>query len=135
MISIEHLAGLGEALKELRWDARMKQVEVCRATGLTAPQVSRYENGRETPTLESLVKYLSAVGADFADLQRVLSAPQEAEPSSRLERGAETELRRADGRPQGTGRLLSIEREGMERLEHRMRSLEEWMVEMKKATE
>ncbi len=72
MISVELLSGMGEALKELRWHARMKQVEVCRITGMTAPQVSRYENGHEMPTVESLVRYLLAVGADLCDLQRVL---------------------------------------------------------------
>lgn len=77
MIRIEDLQRLGGALKELRWQARLKQVEVCRQTGMTAPQVSRYENGRETPTLESLVKYLHAVGADLGDLQRVLGESRE----------------------------------------------------------
>ncbi len=72
MINVEQLSGFGEALKELRWHARMKQVEVCRATGMTAPQVSRYENGHEMPTIESLFRYLVAVGADLGDLQRVL---------------------------------------------------------------
>ncbi len=135
MISIEHLAGLGEALKELRWRMRMKQVDVCRATGMTAPQVSRYENGRETPTVESLIKYLNAVGADFADLQRVLTAEPGAEPSSRLEHGSGPSSRLAGGRRQEGGSPMIIEREGMERLEHRMRSLEDWMLEMKKVSE
>ncbi len=72
MIDVEQLSGFGEALKELRWQARMKQVEVCRATGMTAPQVSRYENGHEMPTVESLFRYLVAVGADLCALQAVL---------------------------------------------------------------
>ncbi len=72
MINLEHLSDMGAALKELRWHARMKQVEVCRATGMTAPQVSRYENGHEMPTVESLVRYLVAVEADLCDLQAVL---------------------------------------------------------------
>lgn len=70
MIRVEHLSNFGEALKELRWRARMKQVEVCRATGMTAPQVSRYENGHEMPTVESLVKYLSAVARPCAVARR-----------------------------------------------------------------
>ena len=74
MITVDHLPHLGGALKELRWQARMKQIEVCRRIGMTAPQISRYENGRETPNLESLVKILQAVGADLCDLQRVLLA-------------------------------------------------------------
>ena len=31
MINVEHLSHFGGALKELRWRARLKQVEVCRA--------------------------------------------------------------------------------------------------------
>lgn len=138
MISIEHLENLGEALRELRWEARMKQVEVCRATGLTAPQVSRYENGRETPTVESLVKYLVAVGADFADLQRVLAGEEAVETSSRRQVGGDGAAAGEGATappPVANGRLLVLEREGMERLEHRMRSLEEWMLKMKKAGE
>ena len=123
MISVEHLSRFGEALKELRWDARMKQVEIVRGTGMTAPQISRYENGHEMPTVESLVKYLSAVGADFHDLQRVL----------------ETEAGAADGEPQPAGQsralrqvvsgLMELNIEGMEHIEHRMQSLEERLEE------
>ena len=129
MISLEHLSGFGEALKDLRWRARMKQVEVCRATRMTAPQVSRYENGHEMPTVESLVKYLSAVGADFRDLQRALEAaaagdqPSE-EPQPRVE---ENRLQQSPALRQVVGGLMELNLEGMERLEHRMRSLEELM--------
>lgn len=74
MITVEHLSHLGGAIRELRLEARLKQIEVCRRIGMTAPQISRYENSRETPALESLVKILGAIGADLCDLQRVLEA-------------------------------------------------------------
>ena len=130
MISLEHLSGFGEALKDLRWRARMKQVEVCRATRMTAPQVSRYENGHEMPTVESLVKYLSAVGADFRDLQLALEAAaadgdrpvEDAQP--RAEGGR---LEQSPALRQVVGGLMELNLKGMERLEHRMRSLEELM--------
>ncbi len=172
MISVELLAGFGDALKELRWHARMKQVEVCRATGMTAPQVSRYENGHEMPTIESLVRYLVAVGADLCDLQRVLEtgkAPARDAGAPRPRAGhrgrnlviearelAARELAaRQAGEPARTvdqvlaegdrrltsnaalqeivGGLVKLNLEGMERMEHRMKSMEEWIEAMKEA--
>ena len=171
MISVELLAGFGDALKELRWHARMKQVEVCRATGMTAPQVSRYENGHEMPTIESLFRYLVAVGADLCDLQRVLEtgkapAGQAESPRPRVLPKARNLIREARdladdelaareaGEPartvdqvvaEGDRRLSSnaalqeivsglvkLNLEGMERMEHRMKSMEEWMEDMRK---
>ena len=150
MITVEHLSGMGEALKELRWQARMKQVEVCRATGLTAPQVSRYENGHEMPTVESLVKYLGSVGADLCDLQSVLVTgqvperkPAPARPDPAAEQGGVDRVREEGDRRlesssslrQAVGTLLSLNIDGMERLEHRMKSMEEWMEDLSKAGE
>ena len=73
MLSVRHLELLGEAMTQLRVDAmHVSQAEVCTRAGLRAPQVSRWENGREVPTLESLVKYLCAIGTTLADLERML---------------------------------------------------------------
>ncbi len=72
MLSTRHLKHLGATLKELRNASRFTQAEVCGHTGLRAPQVSRWENGHEVPTLESLIKYLAAIGASLADLERKL---------------------------------------------------------------
>ena len=142
MISVEHLSAFGEALKELRWKARLKQVDICRAAGMTAPQVSRYENGREMPTVESLVKYLSAVGADFGDLQGVLEAlaagrePAAAPPPSGLQEVRDAGDRRLEssaGLRQMLGGLINLNLDGMERIEHRMVSLEERLDQMDQA--
>ena len=166
MISVELLSGFGDALKELRWRARMKQVEVCRATGMTAPQVSRYENGHEMPTIESLFRYLVAVGADLCDLQRVLEAgPAErgakrppaspAQPWRSLESerriaavqadvaarksGVDEVAEEADRRlgsssalQQIVSGLVKLNIDGMERMESRMRQMEESMADLKK---
>ncbi len=166
MISLEMLSGMGEALKELRWHARMKQVEVCRATGMTAPQVSRYENGREMPTVESLVRYLVAVDADLCDLQRVLVAGKAAtrgaaSPAADLTR-TEIEQLYAKTRAESDARhrmyqemteerdrrldsnsalqeivsgLVKLNAEGMERMEQRMRSMEQSMADLKKGSD
>ena len=72
MLSLYHLDRLGPALRRLRTAARFTQTEVCERTGLLAPQLSRWENGHEVPTLESLVRFLSAVGAGLSDLERLL---------------------------------------------------------------
>ena len=128
MISVELLAGFGEALKELRWHARMKQVEVCRATGMTAPQVSRYENGHEMPTIESLFRYLVAVGADLGDLQRALmtgkasaerSLPPPGEPTVRHLRRSDVERKMAAARAREAAQARAVEQvldEGDQRL-------------------
>ncbi len=157
MISVEHLSGVGAALKELRWHARMKQVEVCRVTGMTAPQVSRYENGHEMPTIESLVRYLVAVDADLCDFQKVLvtgQSPLSDEEAAAKEAAFRVAARRAGKEPPGgvgqvlteadrrlgsssalqeiVSGLVKLNLEGMERMEHRMQSMEEEVADMKK---
>ncbi len=136
-------------MKELRWNARMKQVEVCRATGMTAPQVSRYENGHEMPTVESLVRYLIAVGSDLCDLQRVLETGQApARKSPRRESMVPEPSRIEQVRDEGDRRLESssalqeivsglvkLNLEGMDRMEHRMKSMEEWMEDLRRVGE
>ncbi len=77
MLSPRHLKHLGGALKALRGASGCTQAEVCARTGLKRPQLSRWENGRDVPTLESLVRYLGAVGAGLADLERVLLGDEE----------------------------------------------------------
>ena len=72
MLTVEHLSRLGQALKDLRWASRKTQAQISAETGMNAPQLSRYENGHEVPSLESLVKYLSALDCDLCDLQRAL---------------------------------------------------------------
>ena len=72
MISLHHLEHLGDALRQLRLKARHTQAEICGRTSLRTPQLSRWENGHEVPTLESLVKFLNAIGASLADLERAL---------------------------------------------------------------
>lgn len=73
MITVKDLSNLGPALKELRQNVRMTQGEVCALAGLKSSQLSRWENGHEKPTLESVVKVLGALGRDLADLQGILA--------------------------------------------------------------
>ncbi len=73
MITVEDLSNLGPALKELRQNVRMTQGEVCALAGIKSSQLSRWENGHEKPTLESVVKVLAALGRDLGDLQDILA--------------------------------------------------------------
>ncbi len=84
MLTLRHLEHLGEALKRLRGASGCTQAEICARTGLKRPQLSRWENGRDVPTLESLVRYLGAVGAGLADLERELLGDEEQERRKEL---------------------------------------------------
>jgi transcriptional regulator with XRE-family HTH domain len=95
LLNIRHLELLGEALTQLRVDATdVSQAVVCERAGLRAPQVSRWENGREVPTLESLIKYLGAIGAGLADLERMLRDVDETKRRTAI--GQEVKRIRAD---------------------------------------
>lgn len=88
MLRSSHLEHLGAALRKLRIQARFTQADVCERTGLKTPQLSRWENGHEIPTLESLVKYLSTIGSSLSALeQRLLQASRENDdtPAAALE--------------------------------------------------
>lgn len=133
MIDIEHLSRLGEAMKDLRWAARLTQTEVRDRTGMSAPQLSRYENGHETPSLESLVKYLAAVGADLGDLQRVLvdGVRTDVRPADAVLHGASGPSPQAERRVEASAELLrllsEIAQPGpeiLEGIERRLRDLE-----------
>ncbi len=82
MITVEDLSNLGPALKDLRQNVRMTQGEVCALAGLKSSQLSRWENGHEKPTLESVVKVLAALGRDLGDLQDILAGTHLASPPS-----------------------------------------------------
>jgi transcriptional regulator with XRE-family HTH domain len=47
---------LGERIKELRTERRWSQAELATAIGSDPRQVSRYENGRITPSLDALTR-------------------------------------------------------------------------------
>ncbi len=91
MLKPEHLHYLGPALNALRTRAGLTQAEVAaRSESMHPPQISRYEHGHEEPSVSSLVKYLSAIDADFADLQveldqQVRSSELEREVGSALD--------------------------------------------------
>lgn len=66
------LAELGPALRLLREERGLTQVELARAAALSTSQVSAYERARRRPSLASLERLLCALDADLAKLQRAL---------------------------------------------------------------
>lgn len=55
---------LGLALKVLRELRDLSQADLAREAGLGKSQLSKYENGKELPKLDSLEKALDALGTD-----------------------------------------------------------------------
>lgn len=65
---MDHFNRLGKAIKWLREDAELRQNEVASRAGITKAMISSYESGRSVPTIATLDKILSAVGADLTAL-------------------------------------------------------------------
>src|SRR3954453_1393249 len=61
-----------EALRRIRQDTRLRQIDVSMRSGLSKAMVSAYEGGKALPSLPSLWAYLDAIGRDLADLQEAL---------------------------------------------------------------
>jgi len=72
---------LGERIKELRKEAGWSQGELAEKVGTDARQVSRYENGRITPSLDVLVRIAEVLNVSIDHLvvegvaRRPLHAP------------------------------------------------------------
>ena len=52
---------IGQKLREIRAAKNLSQVEICEATGLVQPYISRVENGHTVPGLEMLEKWACAL--------------------------------------------------------------------------
>jgi len=63
-----HTVGL--ALLMLRRDAGMTLSQLSDASGSTAPSLSRYEQGRQMPRLDTLHRIVAGLGLTMADLYR-----------------------------------------------------------------
>jgi transcriptional regulator with XRE-family HTH domain len=59
---------LGSALRLLREAAGLTQAELARRAGLGKSQLSKYENGKEMPKLETLERLLEVLDAEPATL-------------------------------------------------------------------
>ena len=64
---------LGTALGALRIRTHTSRSNVAKAAGININQITAFERGQATPSLDSLAKYLSVLGADFHQLQEALN--------------------------------------------------------------
>lgn len=55
---------LGRALRALRESAGLSQADLARKARMGKSQISKYENGKELPKLDSLAKILEVLGAE-----------------------------------------------------------------------
>jgi transcriptional regulator with XRE-family HTH domain len=65
--------GLHKALRWLRLQANRKQREVAEAAGITQAMLCSYEQGKRTPSLQSLEKILDSLDADLTQLSDALA--------------------------------------------------------------
>jgi transcriptional regulator with XRE-family HTH domain len=63
---------LGKALKWLRSQRGWAQKELASAAGITRSMVSSYESGKQSPTLTTVDKIMTALEADLCDLHRAV---------------------------------------------------------------
>ncbi len=71
------LEQIGPALARLRRAAGMRQVDVARRMDVSDSIPSRAERPGSNVELATLLRFLGAVGATFADLERALSPPDD----------------------------------------------------------
>lgn len=63
---------LGQALRWLRNRCGRRQMDVAQAAGITKAMLSAYETGKQLPTIPTLDRILTALGADLQELREAL---------------------------------------------------------------
>ncbi|WP_312387746.1 helix-turn-helix transcriptional regulator [Pseudomonas sp.] len=66
---MHHPTGFPSRLVRLRADAGMTQRDLAKASGISLPQIGRYEMGTSKPRMTALVKLAGALGCDVSDLE------------------------------------------------------------------
>ena len=86
----------GEALRSCRERRHLKQTQIAQRLGVSPATISRFE--QSPTTVDLLIRYLDAVGADLVELHAVLggAAPQEEDLRAQMER-VERRLDRLEG--------------------------------------
>ena len=82
MLNPDHIKHLGPAIGALRMRTLKAKSTVANAAGIRAAKVTAFERGEETPSLEVLFRYLSALGADLRMLQDALDWVRTGEKST-----------------------------------------------------
>lgn len=71
-----HPKGFPSRLVRLRADAGMTQRDLAKASGLSVPQIGRYEMGTSAPRMTALVKLAKALDCEVEKLQDVDDQPE-----------------------------------------------------------
>jgi len=66
--SLEHRRLLGETIRGKRKKAKFSQEKLAERAGLSTVFISRVERGKESPSVDSLVKIAKALGLSARDL-------------------------------------------------------------------
>ena len=64
----KHRRLLGDAVREKRAEAEFSQEKLAEKAGLSTVFISRVERGKESPSMDSLVKIAKALGVKVRDL-------------------------------------------------------------------
>jgi transcriptional regulator with XRE-family HTH domain len=71
---------VGLALEHLRRERRLAQYMLADLAGMTKGMLSSYENGKQCPSLLSLVKLLAAMGISWQHFGRALATSERPRP-------------------------------------------------------
>lgn len=69
-------AGFPARLLRLRADAGMTQKDLAKASGMSVPQIARYETGTSKPRMTALVKLAKALNVLVSDIQASEDEPE-----------------------------------------------------------
>ncbi|MFC6689842.1 helix-turn-helix domain-containing protein [Pseudomonas lini] len=69
-------AGFPARLLRLRADAGMTQKDLAKASGMSVPQIARYETGTSKPRMTALVKLAKALNVEVSDIQASEDEPE-----------------------------------------------------------
>lgn len=76
---MHHPKGFPSRLVRLRADAGMTQKELSKASGISVPQIQRYEMGTSSPRLSALVKLSRALNVEISLLSDAADEPETTE--------------------------------------------------------
>lgn len=61
---------IGDAIRDLRTAKSLTITDLSRMTGITPAAISRYENGRRIPSVESYNTIMTALGAELTVIEK-----------------------------------------------------------------
>lgn len=73
------LTGFPSRLLRLRAEAQMTQKELAKASGISVPQIARYETGSSKPRMTALVKLAKALNVEVSSLEDAHDEPENME--------------------------------------------------------